>query len=135
MFDTYPNLYTDVFKLKAEIVELKKRNLNHDGKIVSNAFGEQVQDIQMKDNNAERTIRSKKMRKQALLNFGVLDTAIKGLSPIENVKILGGSSDYLVVDVRDNEFCLGQTLNFTLNYEALLRAMASPYISKKYIVI
>lgn len=133
-FNPIPNLYTDIFKLTAEIVELKTRTIDRNGTIVSNAFGEPVQDFLFEENNVEKKNRSQKMRSQALLNFGRLDTAIQGLTPIENVEVLGGASDYLVVDVGENDFCIGQTLNFTLNYEALLRAMISPYIKKKYIL-
>ncbi len=132
-FAPIPNLYTDAFKLTAEIVELKKRIINNNHKIVSNAFGELVQDIQMNDGNGEGKIKEDKIRIQALLDFGRQDTAINGLIPIENIKILGGSSDYLIVNVIDNDFHIGQKLNFNLNYEALLRAMQSPYITKKYI--
>ena len=132
-FDPIPNLYTDVFKLTAEIVELKKRIINDHGKIVSNAFGEPVQDFQMNDRNGEGKIKKNLVRIQALLDLGRQDTAINGLTPFENMKILGGSSDYLVVNVIDNDFHIGQKVNFNLNYEALLRAMASPYITKKYI--
>jgi len=131
-FDPIPNLYTDVFKLTAEIVELKKRTLNYKGEVVSNAFGEPVQDFPRNDNSGEGK-KEVKVRTQALLNLGRQDVTINGLTPTENITILGGSSDYLVIDIIDNEFQIGQKLNFNLNYEALLRAMVSPYISKKYI--
>ena len=72
---------------------------------------------------------------QALLNIGRQDIAVNGLNPKESIKILGASSDYLVVDIRDNQFQIGQKLHFDLNYEALLRAMTSPYIHKKFIDI
>jgi predicted amino acid racemase len=131
-FDPIPNLYTDVFKLTAEIVELKERTLNNHGEYVSNAFGEPVQDFQTYDNNREAKIK-KNVRIQALLDIGRQDVALNGLTPIENIKILGGSSDYLVVDTNKNEFKVGTELSFELNYEALLRAMTSPFIRKKFI--
>jgi predicted amino acid racemase len=131
-FDPIPNLFTDVFKLTAEIIELKKRTLIYKGKYVSNAFGEPVQDFQMNDNNREGKIK-KNVRIQALLNIGRQDIALNGLTPIENIKILGGSSDYLIVDTNNNEFKIGTKLSFELNYEALLRAMASPFIRKEFI--
>jgi predicted amino acid racemase len=130
-FNPIPKLYTDVFKLTAEIVELKTRTSNSQGEIVSNAFGEPVRDFQMSDNNEKGTVRT--MRIQALLDLGRVDIAINGLIPMENIKILGGTSDYLVVEVNGNNFHIGQKINFNLNYEALLRVMASPYITKKYI--
>ncbi len=132
-FDSIPNLYRDIFKLTAEIIELKKRTLNNNGEFVSNAFGEPVQDFQKKDKKREGKIKQNNVRTQALLDIGRQDTALNGLTPIENIKILGGSSDYLVVEVFDKDIHIGQQMNFNLNYEALLRAIASPYIAKKYI--
>ncbi|MHA1899317.1 MAG: hypothetical protein ACTSW5_00370, partial [Promethearchaeota archaeon] len=101
---------------------------------VSNAFGEPVQKFQKIDTTSEGKVK-KKVRVQALLNLGRQDTAIDGLTPIENIKILGGSSDYLIIDPNNNDYRVGQKLKFFLNYEALLRAMGSPYITKKYIYL
>jgi len=131
-FDPIPNLYTDVFKLTAEIIELKKRDLNYSGEYVSNAFGEPVQDFQMNDKNRKGKI-IKKVRIQALLDIGRQDIAVNGLTPIENIKILGGSSDYLIIDTNNNDFKIGTEISFELNYEALLRAMTSPFIRKEFI--
>jgi len=134
-FDPIPNLYSDVFKLTAEIVELKKRTINYQGEFVSNAFGEPVKNFQINDKNGEGKIQKNKTRVQALIDLGRQDTAINGLTPMENIKILGASSDYLVVEIIDNDLYIGQKMHFNLNYEALLRAIGSPYISKKYIFI
>ncbi|MHA2018672.1 MAG: alanine/ornithine racemase family PLP-dependent enzyme [Promethearchaeota archaeon] len=133
-FDPIPNLYRDAFILTAEIVELKKRKITNEGEYVSNAFGEPVQKFQKIDTTSEGKVK-KKVRVQALLNLGRQDTAIDGLTPIENIKILGGSSDYLIIDPNNNDYRVGQKLKFFLNYEALLRAMGSPYITKKYIYL
>lgn len=126
-FKPIPNLYTDVFRLTAEIIELKTRSLIPHGIAVSNAFGEpiKIQSTSNKDQNGGS-------RKQALLNIGRQDIAIKGLRPIENIKILGASSDYLIIDIKDNEYEIGDKINFNLNYEALLKSMTSPYITVKY---
>ena len=131
-YEPIPNLYTDAFKLITEIVELKQRSVIPKGIIVSNAFGERVQTYHKKINNGKK---SDIIRTQALLNIGRQDIAVKGLNPKESINILGASSDYLVVDIRDNQFQIGQKLHFDLNYEALLRAMTSPYIHKKFIDI
>lgn len=131
-YEPIPNLYTDAFRLITEIVELKQRSLIPKGIIVSNAFGESVQTYHKKINNGKK---SDTIRTQALLNIGRQDIAVKGLNPKESINILGASSDYLVVDIRDNQFQIGQKLHFDLNYEALLRAMTSPYIHKKFIDI
>jgi predicted amino acid racemase len=129
-FKQISNLYTDVVKLSAEIIEIKRRNTIPNGIIVSNAFGEIIESNQNEDNI--HNIKSSK-RNQALLNIGRQDVVPEGLKPLqENIKVLGASSDYLIIDILDNSFKIGQTLDFGLNYEALLRAMTSPYIEKEY---
>lgn len=126
-FKPIPNLYRDIFRLSAEIIELKKRSLISQGIAVSNAFGEPI-----KSHSPSNKDQNKKSRKQALLNIGRQDIVIKGLKPIENIKILGASSDYLIIDIKDNEYEIGDKINFNLNYEALLKSMNSPYITVKF---
>jgi predicted amino acid racemase len=125
-FEPIPHLYQDAFILNAEIIELKQRSLKPQGIAVSNAFGESVQ---------KKLLFKKKvgMRRQALLNIGRQDIEIRGLSPLDNIEILGASSDYLIINVIDNEFQVGKKLYFNLNYECLLKAMTSPFISLKFI--
>ncbi|MFX1278156.1 MAG: alanine/ornithine racemase family PLP-dependent enzyme [Promethearchaeota archaeon] len=127
-FQPIPDLHRDSFKFTAEIIELKQRSLRPQGIVVSNAFGEKIH-----KKSLFIIKKKKRFRKQALLNFGRQDINLDGLRPISNIKILGASSDYLIIDVKDNEFKIGEVLNFNLNYEALLRAMTSPYVSKKFI--
>ena len=125
-----PNLFTDTFRLTAEIVEIKKKATVRQGIAISNAFGEKIKPLFQK--KSKENIKEK-VRKQALLNIGRQDIALNDLKPKENIKILGASSDYLMIDILDNVFQIGQKLSFTLKYEALLRAMTSPFISKKYV--
>lgn len=126
-FQPLPDLYTDAFKLTAEIVELKQRSLKPQGIAVSNAFGEKIQEksLFIKEGTEFRT--------QALLNLGRQDIVVKGLKPIEKIKVLGASSDYLIVELIEKDFQIDKKLHFNLNYEALLKAMTSPYISQKII--
>jgi len=123
-------LYQDAFTLIAEIVELKKKPFYPNGKITTNAFGE----ISVFGKNPQWR-EFKGSRNQALLNIGRQDIQETGLSPKDvNLEILGATSDYLVVDLKSNEsFKIGEKIQFNLNYEALLRAMTSPYVSKVYI--
>ena len=58
-FDPIPNLYRDAFKLTAEIVELKKREITNNGEYVSNAFGEPVQKFQMIDKASDGKVKKK----------------------------------------------------------------------------
>ena len=71
---------------------------------------------------------------RALLNVGREDVDIDGLTPLDKrLKVLGGTSGYLVLDVSaaEGELKVGDEIIFTLNYSALLAAMTSEYVKKK----
>ena len=121
-----PNFYQDTFKFVAEIVEIKKKPLYPKGKVTTNAFGEPS--IFHNKNKSKEGHRN-----HALLNAGRQDVQEKGLFPKDDVEILSASSDYIIVDLKENSFKLGDELRFNVNYEALLGAMTSPYISKVFI--
>jgi predicted amino acid racemase len=68
------------------------------------------------------------------LDIGREDVDIDGLTPVDaGVVVLGGSSDYLVVDVSEAAGCLrvGDDMAFTPKYGALLAAMTSEYVEKR----
>ena len=121
-----PNFYQDTFTFVAEIVEIKKKPLYPKGKVTTNAFGEPS--IFQNINKSKEGHRN-----HALLNAGRQDVQEKGLFPKDDVEILSASSDYIIVDLKENSFKLGDELRFNVNYEALLGAMTSPYISKVFI--
>jgi predicted amino acid racemase len=114
----------DCFTLHGEVIELKDKPSQPKGTFTHNAFGE---DVSFLDQG---------IRKRAILNIGRLDTDITGLSPIlSGIKILGGSSDHLILDVEDAspKISVGSIISFHLNYSALLFAMSSDYVQKQYI--
>jgi predicted amino acid racemase len=120
------NFYQDAFIFAAEIVEIKKKPLYPKGTITTNAFGE-PSIFQLKDKS------KKGFRNHALLNAGRQDIQEKGLFPIDDIELLSASSDYIIVDLKKGDFKLGDELSFHVNYEALLGAMTSPFISKVFI--
>jgi predicted amino acid racemase len=121
-----PNFFQDTFTFVAEIVELKTKPIYPKGTITTNAFGEpSIFQGRNKFNEG--------YKKHALLNAGRQDIQEKGLFPMDDIEILSASSDYIIVDLKDTNFKLGDELKFHLNYEALLAAMTSPYISKVFI--
>jgi predicted amino acid racemase len=130
-FRRISGLYSNNVLLKAQIVEIKERNIVPKGTVHSNAFGEKVtQENEVFKNHSKK----ENMRTQMLLNIGRQDVDIHGLTPVESVKILGASSDYLVVTPKNQErFSVGQNIRFKLNYSALMHLTVSPYIGKKYI--
>lgn len=112
------------FQLQAEIVELKEKPSNPEGKM---AFGGQGRD---------QIIEDKGLRKRAILAVGKQDIDYNGLYPnLEGIEVLGASSDHLITDVTEAEADLkvGDRLSFKINYSAMLRALTSQYIYKNYI--
>ena len=73
--------------------------------------------------------------RRAILNVGREDVDVDGLTPLDpNLSILGGSSEYVIVDVtRTSGISVGDQVEFILDYAALVAAMASGYIEKRHI--
>lgn len=114
----------DCFMLTGEVIELKNKPSKPKGNFTHNAFGEDV------------TFQDLGIRKRAILNIGRLDTDLNGLTPlVPGIRVLGGSSDHLLLDVEDSaeKVKIGSTVSFYLNYSALLFAMSSDYVQKKYL--
>ncbi|MES9843798.1 MAG: alanine/ornithine racemase family PLP-dependent enzyme [Candidatus Sedimenticola sp. PURPLELP] len=119
----WPGTHQDAFLLHAEVLELKRKPSVPLGEQGEDAFG----------NSPVFESRGSILR--ALLNVGREDVDVSGLMPVdERLSILGASSGYLVVDVTaaENDVSLGDELVFTLNYSALLAAMTSEYVKKRY---
>lgn len=119
-----PGLYTDAFQLRAEIIELKSKPSVPIGEIGRDAFGNipQFEDVGN--------------RKRAILAMGRQDVYIEGLTPVVgSMKILGASSDHLIVDVTDSEqpVKVGGEILFNVNYAGLLSASQSRYIQTEFI--
>ncbi len=55
-----------------------------------------------------------------------------GLDGPANIRILGASSDHLVVDSGADLAPIGSEMRFQLNYSALLAAMTSPFVAKVF---
>ncbi|HEX7409570.1 MAG TPA: alanine/ornithine racemase family PLP-dependent enzyme, partial [Candidatus Binatia bacterium] len=118
----WPGTFQDVFVLYAEVLEIRKKPSVPVGERCEDAFGKLPS---FED-------RGEMMR--ALLNVGREDVDVDGIAPIDRrIMILGGSSDYLVVDVTGaaGGVHVGDELTFSLKYGALLAAMTSEYVKKR----
>lgn len=60
-----------------------------------------------------------------------MDTDPGGLTPPSGVVVLGSSSDHLIVDAGPDHLPVGAEMTFQPNYSALIRAMASPFVTKQ----
>lgn len=102
----------DNFVLKAEILELKKKPASP---------------LLSPDNGIN-------LRQRAIVAIGKQDIYLPGLSCIDSrMQIIGGSSDHIILDVTDcgDDYTVGSTVSFKMNYNCLLNAMTSRYIEKQ----
>lgn len=114
----------DIFKLKAEIIEIKNKPSIPIGKIGFDAFG------------LKPEFEDKGIRTRAILAIGKQDLNIDGVFPLKNdLKILGASSDHMIIDITDSkdDYKIGDIIEFDLNYSSLLMLSTSEYVYKKII--
>jgi predicted amino acid racemase len=117
----WPGTFQDAFVLHAEVLELRKKPSLPVGERCEDAFGK----LPAFEDRGERM--------RALLNVGREDVDLDGIAPIDGrIMVLGGSSDYLVVDVTGAAAVrVGDELPFSVKYGALLAAMTSEYVKKR----
>lgn len=118
------NTYDDAFLLTSEIIELKDKPSIPVGEIGMDAFGNtpKFEDIGI--------------RKRAICAIGKQDVDIHDVSLVDkDIKIMGGSSDHIILDITDspNDYHVGDTITFKLNYGGVLRITTSPYVKKVFI--
>lgn len=121
---TLPELRDDVMLLHTEISELKEKSLAPAAEASSIApFAEEAPADPQAGQRGYR----------ALVGVGQLDTEITGLAPLNpEHEIAGASSDITVVNLGSdpNGLSVGDSIDFRMNYAALLRLMNCRYIKK-----
>jgi len=119
--EPWQELEPNAFKLAGELLEVKLKPSLPIGKSGLDAFGKKPQFVNEGD------------RLRGIANIGREDVIVEGLTPLEpGVRVLGASSDHLVLDVTDARPALsvGDRLQFHMDYGAMLAAMTSEYIEK-----
>jgi predicted amino acid racemase len=111
-------LHTDAITLIAEVIETKVKPSQPSGKIAQSAFGE-------KPAAADRGHIT-----QTILAIGVQDIDPGGMQSPAGTKVIGASSDHLILESGSDDLSVGEELVFQLNYSALVRAMTSPFVTK-----
>jgi predicted amino acid racemase len=114
----------NTFRLKAKIIELKTKPSVPIGEIGLDAFGSHPVFLDMGD------------MKRGILAIGKQDVDITKIHPVdERIKVIGGSSDHTILDLTkcNEDYQLGDIIEFNLEYGAVLNLMTSPYVEKKYI--
>jgi predicted amino acid racemase len=123
---TLPNLRNDTVILKGEIIEIKKKSLL--------AQVETGNSTPFDSSGEQEEYEPGQRGYRALINIGQLDTNVKGLIPQNpSYRVAGASSDITVVNVGENPSGLkiGGTIDFRLDYAALLGLMSSEYVEKE----
>jgi ornithine racemase len=110
-------LFTDAITLVAEVIESKFKPSQPQGETAQNAFGD------------DQFIVDRGQITQTILAVGRQDVDPSGLHPELDLKLLGASSDHLIVDSGDELVPVGTELAFQLNYSSLLSAMTSPFVT------
>lgn len=121
------NFKTDLFKLHAEVIEIQKKPYIPEGIIGKNLVGE----IPSFSDN----LRGKESFR-ALIDVGILDIDSSELHLDPKIgEVISGSSDIYIVDLKNNpsKIKVGDTLEFNLNYMAVVRLLNSKYIDLKTI--
>ncbi len=100
------SLYQDAIILEAEIVEIKPR--------IDISSGQQYL--------------------QAIVDIGNLDTFIEDIKPRHHVKIIGATSDHVMIDLLNQDhYQIGDKIQFSLGYKALAQSMYMTNLSKNYV--
>jgi predicted amino acid racemase len=120
-----PNLHQDVFKLYAEIIELREKPMIPDGNLGHNLTGDELsfEDEQSNDTSY-----------RAIIDIGLLDVEANHIFPTsKNIKIVGSSSDMMVVDLGEDykHYKVGSLIEFNLDYMGILRVMNCDYVDKR----
>ena len=69
--------------------------------------------------------------KRAIVALGKQDCRIEGLTPVDkSMKILGASSDHLLINVTKCPIKVGDIIEFDMTYGAMLSLMTSKYVNK-----
>ena len=113
-------MHQDCFRLQTELIEAKSKPSYPIGKIGMDSFG-QIPEIE-----------DRGLMKRGILAIGKQDVDYRNLVPLEDIEIIGASSDHLLVDLK-RDYEIGTIFNFTINYPGLLQLMTSPYVKKIYI--
>lgn len=114
-----PGLHPDAFRLVAEVIEVGVKSAEPWGSFAQTAYGE-LPTAPSRNGGTTR---------QAILALGRQDVSIEGLLAPAGIRILGMSSDHLVVDQGDHRLSVGDELCFGVGYGALVQAMTSPFVA------
>jgi len=114
-----PGLSADIFTLEAQIIEIQTKPSYPQGEIGMNSFGEKPKIV------------DEGMMVRGIAAIGKQDVILENLTPLDpKIKIIGGSSDHLLLNLADSTYKLNDIVRFGMNYPGLLHLMNSRYVNK-----
>jgi len=124
---TLKGMYSNVFELSAQIIEIEEKPMIPSGELAQNPSGD-VFEIN-EDDYGKKSYR-------AIIDLGLLDINPDFLVPLdETLSVIGASSDMLIIDLKNNpqEYQVGSIIQFHMSYMGALSLMNSRYITKKVV--
>ena len=117
-----PGTANDAVTLRAQIIELKNKPSVPIGEVGVDAFG----NVPVYEDHG--------MIDRAILAVGRQDVDHEGLTPLNTeATVIGASSDHLLMDVSKENYKLGDTVDFSLDYGALMNLFTSEFVEREYI--
>jgi ornithine racemase len=118
------DLYTDAVTVSAPVIECKVKPSKPIGTSAQDAFG------------GTPDFEDRGLRRRAICAMGRQDAPPEGLRPLDpRVRVLGASSDHLVLDVDDlpTPPAIGSSIEFRPGYSATLALFTSEYVRKVWV--
>jgi len=114
------SMYDDIFELHAEIIEIKHKPSMPEGELGCDAFGNKV------------NFKDEGIMKRAIIGIGRQEVHCENLIAPKGIRILGCSSDHLIVEIKEGNYKIGDIIKFKLTYGGILSLATSRYMRRVY---
>ncbi len=121
--DPIEKMFQDVVTLEADLIEIKQKPSIPEGDIGMNAFGQKP------------SFEDLGLMKRGIIAIGKQDVDYHEITPMDTrIRLVGSSSDHIIVDLTQtqNDYKIGDVIQFKLSYGSLLSTMTSKYVEKAY---
>ena len=115
-----PGLHTGAFQLIAEVIESKRKASVPLGEICQDAFGNVPGFLDRGDHQ------------RVIIALGRQDVQVSNLKSHNKLKMIGSSSDHIILDGENHNLEVGVEIRFSLDYSGLLATMTSPFVIKQF---
>ena len=115
-----PGLHTGAFQLIAEVIESKRKASVPLGEICQDAFGNVPDFLDRGDHQ------------RVIIALGSQVVQVSNLKSNNKLKMIGSSSDHIILDGENHNLEVGDEIRFSLDYSGLLATMTSPFVIKQF---